>query len=47
MFEFAARLGKFTVRPHTEGVKPHPEWDMLDIEDQPARTEETAKGSLI
>ncbi len=44
--EFEARLGKFTVRPHTEGAKLRPELDMLDIEDQPARAEETAKASL-
>jgi len=43
---FEARLGKFTVRPHTEGTKLRPEFDMLDIEDQPARAEETAKVSL-
>jgi len=44
--QFEARLGKFTVRPHTEGSKLRPELDMLDIEEQPARTEETAKVSL-
>ena len=38
--------GKFTVRPHTEGAKLRPELDMLDIEEQPARAEETAKSSL-
>ena len=46
ILEFEARLGKFTVRPHTEGTKLRPELDMLDIEEQPARAEETAKGSL-
>lgn len=46
ILEFEARLGKFTVRPHTEGAKLRPELDMLDIEEQPARAEETAKGSL-
>ena len=46
ILEFEARLGKFTVRPHTEGTKLRPEFDMLDIEEQPARAEETAKGSL-
>ncbi len=45
--EFEARLGKFTVRPHTEGAKVRPELDMLDIEEKPARSEETAKTSLI
>lgn len=47
ILEFEARLGKFTVRPHTEGAKLRPELDMLDIEEQPARAEETAKGSLV
>ena len=46
ILEFEARLGKFTVRPHTEGAKLRPELDMLDIEEQPARAEEAAKGSL-
>jgi len=46
ILEFEARLGKFTVRPHTEGTKLRPELDMLDIEEQPARAEETAKASL-
>ena len=32
ILEFEARLGKFTVRPHTEGAKLRPELDMLDIE---------------
>ena len=45
--EFEARLGKFTVRPHSDGAKLRPELDMLDIEDQPARAEETAKTSLM
>jgi hypothetical protein len=46
LLEFEARLGNFTVRPHTEGSKLRPELDMLDIEEQPARAEETAKASL-
>lgn len=46
ILEFEARLGKFTVRPHTEGTKLRPELDMLDIEEQPARAEETAKSAL-
>ncbi len=46
VIEFEARLGKFTVRPHTEGAKLRPELDMLDIEEQTARAEETAKASL-
>ena len=44
--EFEAQLGKFIVRPHAEGAKVRPELDMMDIEDQPARAEETAKASL-
>jgi very-short-patch-repair endonuclease len=44
--EFESRLGKFTVHPSTEGAKLRPELDMLDIEEQPARAEETAKASL-
>ncbi len=46
ILEFEARLGKFTVRPHPEGAKVRPELDMLDIEEQLARAEETAKASL-
>ncbi len=46
ILEFEARLGKFTVRPHPEGAKLRPELDMLDIEEQPAGAEETAKTSL-
>ncbi len=45
--EFEARLGKFIVRPHAEGAKLRPELDMLDIENQPTRAEESAKISLI
>lgn len=46
ILEFDAQLGKFTVRPHTEGAKLRPELDMLDIEERPAYAEETAKVSL-
>ncbi len=46
ILEFEARLGKFTVRPHTESAKMRPELDMLDIEEQPAHAEEIAKASL-
>ena len=46
ILEFEDRLGKFTVRPHTEGAKLRPELDMLDIEEQPVRAEETAKALL-
>ncbi len=44
--EFEARLGKFTVRPMPDGADVRPELDMLDIEERPARAEETAKASL-
>ena len=44
--EFEPRLGKFIVRPHTEGAKLRPELDMLDISDQPARAEDAARVSL-
>lgn len=46
ILKFEARLSIFTVRPHTEGTKLRPELDMLDIEEQPARAEESAKSSL-
>jgi len=46
ILEFEARLGKFTVRPHTEGAKLRPELDMLDIAEQPAHAEERAKAAL-
>jgi len=46
LLDFEARLGKFVVRPHPEGANVRPELDMLDIEEQPARAEETAKSSL-
>ncbi|MBX7256479.1 MAG: AAA family ATPase [Candidatus Hydrogenedentes bacterium] len=44
--EFEAQLGRFTVRPHAEGARLRPELDMLTIEEQPIRAEETAKESL-
>jgi very-short-patch-repair endonuclease len=46
ILEFEARLGKFTVRSHTDGAKLRAELDMLDVEDQPMRAEETAKALL-
>ena len=46
LLEFEARLGKFTVRPLPDGANVRPELDMLDIEEQPARAEETAKSLL-
>lgn len=46
VLEFAAHLGKFTVRPLPAGASVRPELDMLDIEEQPARAEEMAKSSL-
>lgn len=45
--EFEARLGKFTVRSNPDGANLRPELDMLDIEEQPARAEETAKNTLM
>lgn len=47
ILEFEAGLGKFTVRPHTEGAKLRPELDMLDIAEHPAHAEETARASLV
>lgn len=44
--EFEARLGKFSVRPNPGGVNLRPELDMIEIEEQPARAEETAKEKL-
>lgn len=44
--DFEARLGKFTVRPHTEGAKLRPELDMLEIDEPLPRAEEIAKASL-
>jgi len=46
LLDFEARLGKFTVRPIPDGAVVRPELDMLDIEERPARAEETAKSSL-
>ena len=46
ILEFEARLGKFTVQPHPEGTKLRAELDMLDVEEQPMRAEETAKAAL-
>jgi very-short-patch-repair endonuclease len=46
LLEFEARLGKFTVRPMSDSADVRPELDMLDIEERPARAEETAKASL-
>lgn len=46
LLEFEARLGKFTLRPNPDGSNLRLELDMLEIEDQPARAEETAKESF-
>lgn len=46
VLEFEARLVRFTVRPLPDGANVRPEMDMIDIEDQPARAEATAKASL-
>ncbi len=47
LLQFEARLGKFTIRPYPEGANVRPELDMLDIEEQPVRAEETAKEALV
>ncbi|MDA8088093.1 MAG: AAA domain-containing protein [Nitrospiraceae bacterium] len=46
LLEFEARLGKFTIRPNPDGANIRCELDMLDIEEQPARAEDTAKTML-
>jgi len=46
LLEFEARLGKFTVRPNSDGCNVRCELDMLDIEEQPAKAEEAAKFTL-
>ena len=46
LLDFEARLGKFTIRPNPDGANLRPELDMLDIEEQPTRAEETAKVGL-
>jgi very-short-patch-repair endonuclease len=46
LLEFEAKLGKFVVRPNPDGANLRPELDMLDIDEQPARAEETAKETL-
>ncbi|MFH1717383.1 MAG: AAA domain-containing protein [Planctomycetota bacterium] len=47
LLEFEARLGKFTVRPNPDGASLRPELDMLDVEEQPARAEDSAKKGLM
>ena len=47
ILEFEARLGKFTVRPDPDGANVRPELDMLDVEEQPARAEDSAKNGLM
>jgi very-short-patch-repair endonuclease len=47
ILEFEARLGKFTVRPNPDGANLRPELDMLDVEEQPARAEDSAKNGLM
>ena len=46
VLEFEAQLAKFTVRPLPDGAKVRPELDMLDVQDQPANSEQTMKTSL-
>jgi len=47
ILEFEARLGKFIVRPNPDGANLRPELDMLDVEEQPARAEDSAKNGLM
>ena len=47
MIEFEARLGRFAVLPNPDGASVRPELDMLTIEEQPTKAEETAKETLI
>jgi len=47
ILEFEARLGKFTVRPNLDGANLRPELDMLDVEEQPVRAEDSAKNGLM
>jgi len=44
--DFDSRLGKFTVRPNSDGANLRPELDMLE-NDQPPKAEESAKKRLI
>jgi hypothetical protein len=44
--DFEAHLGKFTVRPAPDGACLRPELDMLDIEEQPPKAEDSARQSL-
>lgn len=44
---FEAHKGKFTVHSHPQGAELRPELDMLDITDQPAGAEQSAKNALI
>lgn len=46
LLEFEPRLGRFTVRANPEGANIRAELDMLDIEDQPIKTEEMANSEL-
>jgi len=46
LLEFEAKLGKFTIRPNPDGANLRPELDMIDIDEQPPRAEETAKETL-
>ena len=46
ILEFEAQLGKFTVRSHPYGAKLRIELDMLDVEEQPIRSEEDVRTLL-
>lgn len=44
--EFESRLGKFTVGPDPDGAKLSAELDMLDVEEQPFRAQQSAMDGL-
>ena len=44
--EFEAGLGRFTIKPHPEGTKFRPEFDVVDIGERPAGAEQGAKDVL-
>ena len=44
--EFEAGLGRFTIKPHPEGTKFRPEFDMMDIGERPAGAEQVMKEVL-
>ena len=44
--EFEAGLGRFTIKPHPEGTKFRPEFDVVDIGERPAGAEQGAMDVL-